>query len=188
MPSNPIIKKALRVTGRTLHLRNVKLEDAEFILSLRVDDQKAKFLTATNPDLSKQRIWLADYEQQLDQAYFIIESITGKQLGTVRLYDAQGASFCWGSWIIKAGAPTHTAIESALIIYAYAQDFLGFSDSHFDVRQGNESVWKFHERFGALKTQITEQDFIYSIDQSSIKLSRKKYFKFLPNHIQVEFK
>lgn len=50
-------------------------------------------------------------------------------------------------------------MESALTVYAYAVDHLGFTAAHFDVRRGNERVWKFHERFGAVRVDENEEDY-----------------------------
>ena len=89
-----------------------------------------------------------------------------------------------GSWIIKEGSPSSYAIESAMIVYNYSF-LLGFQKAHFEVRKGNESVWKFHERFGAVRTGETEEDYLYKISNSSIKKSLKNYSRFLPNGIKV---
>jgi RimJ/RimL family protein N-acetyltransferase len=110
----------------------------------------------------------------------------GEPLGSVRLYDPQGDSFCWGSWILKDGAPQSAAIESALIVYSYAVDHLGFKEAHFDVRKGNESVWRFHERFGAKRFAETDQDYLYKIGQKEIGVARQRYKKFLPEPAVVE--
>ena len=165
--------------------RDAKQEDAAFILSLRTDSQKSRYLSSTDADLEKQKKWLHHYADQSDQAYFIIESLEGETLGTVRLYDAQEHSFCWGSWILKEGAPQTAAIESALMVYAYAINYLKFQSAHFDVRKGNESVWRFHERFGAIRVVSTENDYIYTIDGNTITQARRKYIKFLPEKIQI---
>lgn len=122
----PKIRKAKRMTGKNLVLRNATVKDAVFILTLRIDAQKSWYLSKTSPELKAQIAWLDAYAVSDDQAYFIIETQHGEPLGSVRLYDAQGESFCWGSWILKDGAPSSAAIESALIVYAYAIDHLGF--------------------------------------------------------------
>ncbi|MEY3996194.1 MAG: hypothetical protein RL344_537 [Pseudomonadota bacterium] len=179
----PTIKKAIRLEGKNLVMRDATIEDATFILSLRTNEQKSKFLSTTDADIQKQKQWLQSYANQSNQAYFIIESLTGEPLGTVRLYDPKGDSFCWGSWIVKDNAPSSTAIESALMVYTYAIDCLGFTKAHFDVRKQNESVWKFHERFGAIKISETEVDYIYTIDKESILNAKNKYIKYLPNNI-----
>jgi hypothetical protein len=51
--------------------------------------------------------------------YFVIESKQHEDLGLVRVYDLQLNSFCWGSWLIKDGAPQTTAIQSALLVYEF---------------------------------------------------------------------
>jgi len=119
-----------------------------------------------------------------DQAYFIID-FQGAPVGTVRLYDARGYSFCWGSWILADGRPQHAAMESALMVYAYALDHLGFTAAHFDVRKGNERVWQFHERFGARRVAATELDYLYTLDQAAISESRRRYARFLPDGVTV---
>ena len=178
--------KANRITGKTLVLRDAKITDAAFILSLRTDSKKSRYLSYTSSELDQQIDWLRDYSNKSNQAYFIIENITGEPLGTVRLYDPQGNSFCWGSWILKDGAPSTAAIESTLIVYAYAVDQLGFSEAHFDVRKDNKKVWRFHDRFGAERTGETEMDYLYRIGQKKIKLARQRYRKFLPNPLIIE--
>jgi len=184
--SEPKLRKAKQVTGKTLVFRDANPLDAEFIHALRIDSGLSQHLSSIDPELSSQEVWLADYKVRVDQAYFIIENKEGKSLGTVRFYDVQGNSFCWGSWILKNGAPKYAAIESALMVYSYAIDYLGFRQSHFDVRKGNESVWRFHERFGAERIGETEQNYLYKIDIDKISTSRKRYRKFLPEPIIVE--
>ncbi len=188
MSSNylPQIRKARRIQGRTLMFRDVNEDDAAFILKLRTDSQKSRYLSTTDADLEKQKSWLNHYANKNDQAYFIIETLEGEPLGAVRLYDAQEHSFCWGSWILKEGAPQTAAIESALMVYAYAIDYLKFQTAHFDVRKGNESVWRFHERFGAQRVLTTDIDYLYTLDAKAISEARKRYAKFLPENILVE--
>lgn len=180
------IRKAYRVRGKTLVLRNAEVKDAEFILSLRTDGRKAMYLTQTSPELQRQIEWLKGYAEKTDQAYFIIESQAGAPLGTVRLYDPQGDSFCWGSWVLAADAPGAAAIESALMVYAYATEHLGFQASHFDVRKGNERVWRFHERFGAVRVAASDLDYFYQIAREKILLARTRYKKYLPESVEVE--
>jgi RimJ/RimL family protein N-acetyltransferase len=185
--SSPIkLSKVNRLFGRSLVFLNAQPEDAEFIVALRTDMRIGKYLSATSSEVEKQIEWLKCYSTSDDQVYFIIESNDGEKLGTVRLYDQQGGSFCWGSWILNAGAPQSAAIESALMVYSYAIDYLGFKKSHFDVRKGNDHVWRFHERFGAVRVAETEQDFFYQISAESISASRQKYKKYLPDTVKVE--
>lgn len=184
--SEPKLRKAKRVIGNTLIFRDANPTDAEFIHTLRTDSHLSQHLSSTDSELMNQVVWLDNYRIRNDQVYFIIENKAGEVLGTVRLYDVQGDSFCWGSWILKKGAPKKAAIESALMVYSFAIDYLGFKQSHFDVRKGNESVWRFHERFGAERIGVTEQDYLYKIVNEKITGARQRYRKYLPRPVNVE--
>lgn len=116
-PTTPLLRKARRVTGKTLVLRDATITDAAVILSLRTDEEKARFLSQVTPDLEAQRQWLEAYARATDQAYFIIEH-QDRPIGMLRLYDPCGASFCWASWILVDSRPTQAAMESALMVYA----------------------------------------------------------------------
>ena len=110
----------------------------------------------------------------------------GEALGTVRLYDPLGDSFCWGSWIIKNGAPQTCAIESTWWVYDYALEFLGFSQTHIEIRKSNRSVRLFHERFGGKKVAEFLHDDLYVIEREAIIASVSRYRRFLPSSIKVE--
>lgn len=183
-PAPTKLRKAARVVGKTLAFRDATVADAAFILSLRTDAEKSRYLSAVSGELADQQAWLERYAVADDQAYFIIE-YQDEPIGTVRLYDPQGDSFCWGSWILKNGRPSQAAMESALMVYAYAIDHLGFRGAHFDVRKGNEKVWQFHERFGARRTAETALDYFYQLDGEAIAESRERYRRFLDGSVDV---
>jgi RimJ/RimL family protein N-acetyltransferase len=70
------------------------------------------------------------------------------------------------------------------MVYHYARS-LGFTRAHFEVRKDNASVWRFHERFGAVKTGETEHEFLYSLSAEDIAASLEKYSRYLPQGIRV---
>lgn len=174
------------IVGRTLSLRSARVADAAFILALRTDEQKSRHMSATPNDIEAQRRYLERYENSDDGLYFIIQSLEGCPLGTVRLYDAQGDSFCWGSWIMIDDAPTAAALESVLILFTYALAYLGFKRAHCQVRPDNTRVWAFHERFGAKRVAEREDEYEYRISPKAIQKSLERYRRFLPHPIVVE--
>ncbi len=182
----PAIRKASKVVGDTIAFRNANVSDAEFILSLRTDAEKSRYLSATLNDLDAQRQWLERYAASEGQAYFIIEH-EDQPIGTVRLYDAKGDSFCWGSWILANSRPRQAAMESALMVYAYAVDHLGFTACHFDVRKGNERVISFHRRFGAECYSETDEDYLFALDGDAIRRARQQYTEFLASTVEVMY-
>lgn len=184
----PVIRQVGLVYGKSIVLRNVQVEDAEFILSLRLDPQKGGYLSPVEADVEKQRDWIRTYLRSKCQAYFLICDLAMRPLGTVRLYDAIGDSFSWGSWILKKGAPPAAAIESAVLVYWLATKYWNFRASHFQVRRDNTSVLAFHEKFGAERvTQTNEEAEIHlRIGQLQIERSLKRYARYLPAEVIVQ--
>jgi RimJ/RimL family protein N-acetyltransferase len=182
----PRIRRARRLVGKTLAMGNAVPADAEFILGLRTDARKSCYLSPVSGRLADQQAWLERYQTGSGEAYFVIESLDGQPLGTVRLYDAQGPSFCWGSWILVDGRPSGAAVESALMVYAYALDTLGFTAAHFQVQRGNESVRAFHERFGAVLTDADEHEYRFTLSLDAIRASMRRYERFLAEPLIVE--
>jgi RimJ/RimL family protein N-acetyltransferase len=176
--------KPTKVIGKNVVFRNVNKADAEFILQLRTDPEKGKYLSATATDLDLQLAWLGKYAEDNSQIYFIIEDKNGERYGTIRLYDVRGDSFCWGSWILRDGRPSGFAMESAILVYQFALS-LGFKKSHFDVRKENVSVWQFHERFGAVRIEEQGEDYIYSISHEAIENSFEKYKKYINDEMEI---
>lgn len=78
-------------------------------------------------------------------------------------------------------------MESALLVYVYALDHLGFLNAHFDVRAANEKVWRFHERFGARRVRESELNFFYELGHSEIQASRRRYQRFLAGPVFVDW-
>jgi RimJ/RimL family protein N-acetyltransferase len=179
--SNPQVRK---VVGNNVVFRNAIKDDAAFIVELRTDPEKGKYLSPTSSDMTLQVAWLEQYAKDSSQVYFIIEDKSGARFGTVRLYDLQGDSFCWGSWILTKERPSGFAIESALMVYHFALS-LGFAESHFDIRKDNRRAWQFHERFGAARVSETDEDYLYHISLDAIQKAIDKYRDYLPNGIEV---
>ena len=182
----PRLRKAHRIIGSRLVLRNAEVDDARFIWQLRRDPHRARHLSAVPDDPQAQVEWLQAYAQDDEQAYFMVtDANLGERLGTVRLYGSQGDAFSWGSWLLKPGVPAHFAIESALMVYHYARQ-LGFKSAYFTVRQDNTSVWRFHERFGARRVMAKAGQFEYALDADALACALQRYARYLPDGIAVE--
>ncbi|MEA1891135.1 MAG: GNAT family N-acetyltransferase [Campylobacterota bacterium] len=170
------------ICGKNINLRAVELEDAEFIFALRTNQDKTKYLSKVTGTIEDQRTWIKSYkvkELNKEEFYFVIESKVKEKLGLVRVYDFIDSSFSWGSWIIKDGAPTSTAIESALQIYEFGFYKLNFKRSHFDVTKGNDKVLSFHKKFGAVVIDETPQNYMLNIDETQYIKTKQKYKRYL---------
>lgn len=181
------IRKIDSVEGKNLNLRNVTIEDAEFLFGLRTDPWKGRFLSATSDKLQDQVNWLERYESAQDQAYCVIMDKTGRSLGCVRIYDPDQTSFCWGSWLLIDGLSPMVAMESALLVYACSLD-MGFTEARLDVRLENRSVWRFHERvFEAKRIRSTDTDIYYHVNHSSILKALSRHRRVLPEQLKISY-
>jgi RimJ/RimL family protein N-acetyltransferase len=168
--------------GDVVRLRLVTEADAEFLLGLRLDPSRNQNISTTSSDLGAQISWMRACgirESAGQEAYFVIE-VDGQPMGSLRLYDYRPSSesFCWGSWIIRPGAPAATAYQSAILAYDLAFGALRFARSHFDVRQANLSVWKFHEKMGARLVREDTLDRFYEYAGEDYRQARTRLQKF----------
>ena len=183
--ATPVIRKAQRLTGHQLVLRNAGVNDAAFLVALRTDARKRRFISATGPELAPQMAWLTLYASRANDAYFVVENRAGDALGTIRLYDPDGDAFCFGSWVMKDGAPASAAVEALLMVYHYALHTLGFNRSYFAVRKANRTVWRFMESFGGVRTHETDIDYWYETQRAPVLASLQRYRRLLPDGIQI---
>lgn len=169
------------LVGKNINLRLVEVSDAKFIYDMR-QGFKSQYLSVINSDIEVQIKWIKEYKKREfkgSEYYFVIESKNNESLGLVRLYDFRDDSFCWGSWIIKDGAPPNCAIESVLCVYDFAFYKLGFKRSHFDVRKNNDKVIAFHKKFGAIIIGEDDENYYFNFALEDYVKTRKKYAKFV---------
>lgn len=171
-----------KLQGSQTILRLATEADSEFLLSLRLDPSRNQNLSKTSAALVDQANWMRSYEARRAagaEAYFLIEN-AGTAVGSLRIYDykPERDSFCWGSWIIRPGAPPEVAYQSALLVYDLGFGPLRFARAHFDVRQANLSVWKFHEKMGARLTHEDALDRHYEYSAEEYKIARVRLAKF----------
>lgn len=184
----PTIRRTALVHGRSIILRDMEEADAEFVLQLRLDPRRNQFLSPVNAQVQAQRNWIRQYRESEGQAYFVICNSASERLGTVRIYDAIGESFSWGSWILKEGAPAYAAIESAVLVYLLATQCWGFRAAHFNVHPANASVLGFHEKFGARRVSQTSEEIQLRIGIEEIERSLRRFSRYAPKQLQVQAK
>ena len=152
-----------KLIGKYITLREVTVDDADFILSLRCDAIKSRFLHRTSNDKSAQIAYIQKYFNLPNEWYFISENKLGKKLGTFRIYDIKDDSFCFGSWLMVDGTTPWESFETDYLVRMYGFDILGFNKIHFDVRKDNKKVWNYHQSLGAKRIGETELDFLFEV-------------------------
>ncbi len=182
----------LLVNGEQVALREINEDDATFVLSLRCDDKKSKYLHSTKNDLLEQIKYIQNYYKNKDGWYFIIlRKKTNERIGTYRIYDIRRDSFCIGSWIMVDGITSGELIESDYLIRSFGFNKLKTRKLHFDVRKGNKKVIRYHMRFGArIITQSDEDVFFECYKEDCVSLYQKKLYpnklpKDMPPYVEV---
>jgi RimJ/RimL family protein N-acetyltransferase len=156
---------------KSIRLRLIDPNDAEFIYSLRSDERYNKYLSTVTGGVREQRSWIESYKKDEalgEQFYFIIERLDRQRCGTIRIYDLREESFCWGSWILNKDKTKSAALESAFLVYRYGFEILGYEKSHFDVMKDNKSVIKFHKRMGAIEIGEDNDNVYFEISRRSV--------------------
>lgn len=143
------------INGKHIDLRPVTTDDADFILSLRLNPELSQYLSPVENNVEKQTQWVKKSIENPQEWYFIIQNKKAERVGTIRIYNIKGNVFCWGSWIVIPTARSYASLESIVLLYQYAFFELGFECTHFDVRKNNQKAIAFYLRFGA---QITHED------------------------------
>ena len=163
---------------KTIKMRLIELEDAEFVLSLRLDPRYNTFISDVRDDIEAQKKWIKDYkvqEAEGKQYYFIIETKDGVPCGTVRIYDLRKDSFSWGSWILNENKTRYAAVESALLVYQFGFEKLKYLKCHFEVMKGNQKVIDFHTKFGAEIINEDDESLYFEIYPDNIKKMKAKF-------------
>jgi RimJ/RimL family protein N-acetyltransferase len=162
--------------------RFVEVDDASFILSLRIDEKLSKYLSFTEKDLPRQVEWIKKYklnERDKKEFYFIFNELTSqKRFGVSRIYNVEPDSFEIGSWLFSKESPEGLSILADLATRDYAFSNPNFAYCRFEVRKDNKSVVNYHRRFDPIL--VRENDLNYYF-----KLSKEKYMLFRNKILQL---
>jgi RimJ/RimL family protein N-acetyltransferase len=133
------------------------VEDAEFILSLRLDPELSRFINETSPSVENQRTWIHEYLRRAGDYYFIIEQASSHiPVGTIAVYSLheENRRAEWGRWIIRPPHPA--AVESALLIYEVAFENLQLEEVYCRTLTDNRPVVSFHNSCGLATRSVGE--------------------------------
>lgn len=138
----------IRAMGYGYLLRPVRLEDAQFIIDVRLEDQsRNQFIHKISPDIKQQEEWITKYLKREGDYYFVIENIlTKKQEGLISIYNVSDGRAEWGRWVIQKGSMA--AVESVNLIYKIAFEKLNLYELYSCTVEDNKAVVSFHKSIG----------------------------------------
>jgi len=165
--------------------RFVEVNDAQFILELRLDEKLGRFLSYTDDDISLQEDWINNYKKREKNGlefYFIYVNSTGKPFGLSRIYNINDNSFEVGSWLFSKDSPEGLSVLGDLC----ARDFAfnknkEFTFCRFEVRKDNRSVVNYHKRFNPTLVGEDELNYYFELSREKYELFRDRILKIYDN-------
>lgn len=165
-----------------ISLRLVEIDDAEFIVSIRNDEQKKRFISPSCTNIESQRAWLQDYKtrEHEDKEYYFIASENGVPFATYRGHPITEKIVTGGSWVTKPGySKWLNSIKVDILMKELVFTEWGFEEARFDVRKENKSVVKYHMLFNPAVIDETDLDIYFSLSKQNFLDARNGRFAFL---------
>lgn len=163
-----------------IRLRLVEVEDAEFILSLRVNEKLGRFINSTENDVEKQMEWIREYKKRealKQEFYFITIDEYGKRFGVNRIYDFKDMSFENGSWLFSSSSPIGMSILSELVGRDYGFEELGFYTCRFNVKKLNTTVVNYNLQFCPRIINEDENTIWFELNYDNYKKQRERLLR-----------
>lgn len=182
-----------KLQGRYVNLREVRVDDAEFIFILR-RSEKAKYLDSISDNIEDQRNYIKNYLTKENEWYFIVENKNFQPLGTLRIshvgkekitlgsLDIKNNDknyFVIGAWLMIDNATSEESIEGEYLLKRYAFEVLNLEKNYFDVRKGNKRVLNFHKMYGASVINEDDENYYFELTKENFLINSQKFLKMI---------
>lgn len=175
------IDEILPTTEYGYYFRLVELEDAEFILSLRNNEKLAQHLNPTSGEIEEQIKWLKEYKNREKEGkdFYVICLKEDKKtkLGLNRIYNVDGNTFEFGSWLYSPDSGSNTAVLGELFTKGLAFEQLGFTLCKMETKKKNTRVLWYAKSYKPRFTGEDELNHYFESDYENFKAHREKYLK-----------
>lgn len=138
-----------KIADRYAYLRYVRVEDAQFILSLRTDPKYSKYINDTENDLDLQIEWILRQQSKPYDYYFVICDPYDNPKGVISLYnfDATHTEAEMGR-LICPKSPIEL-YASFILICKFGFEIIGLNRMFFRMNPNNGEVIAITRKFGA---------------------------------------
>lgn len=164
-----------------IKFRFVELNDADFIVKLRTDIEKSKYISETDKDIEKQKKWIREYkerEKKQEEFYFIAIDEKNVEFATYRLYNPDETSIEIGSFIsIPYYNNPINVIKVDIVLKTFVFEELGFNELKFEVRKDNKSVINYHNKFKPRLIGEDELNNYYNLKKDSFLMNKHRFEK-----------
>jgi len=139
--------------------------DAPFIIQLRTDVERGRFLHETDNDINRQVEWIKKYKAREADGleYYFIFLNNEEPYGLQRIYNIDWGqkSFTIGSWICSKQASVEMVARSQQIPLIIAFDILGLIHYTFDVKKENIYLLRYLRKLHYLKEYGEDEASVY---------------------------
>lgn len=164
-----------------IKLSTVKEEDALFIIALRTDLMRSRFIYSTNSDVELQKEWIRSYKKReavKEEFYFIATDENGERFATYRVYNFEDDICEIGSWVSKPNYNNAVnSIKVDIIMKEFVFETLQFEQLKFEVNKKNTSVIKYHKLFAPDIVNETTENYFFVLHKENFEKKRKQIFR-----------
>jgi len=143
------MRHSYQLEGEAYRLRPIGDADADFIVALRGQDIRSRFLNRISLSVESQLEWLSAYYGRENDYYFVVEKKRDNTPeGLISLYDVdvRVGRAEWGRWIVAPASMA--ALESVTLLLDFAFTRLGLAEVYSNTIAGNAAVNSFHDGCG----------------------------------------
>lgn len=169
-----------------LRVRLVKEDDAGFILSLRTDPNRTRYMLKLDNEIESQKKWIREYKKREKKGldyYFIYSNSEGKSIGLNRVshIDYNAKTVKVSSWIAVEGLK-YEPLKMILLGNEIVFNLIESDSTWGELHKNNSSAFKILKLFGYklkddgteyYKSSLLQSDFLDACKNSNI-ISRIK--------------
>lgn len=158
------------IKGKYITLSSVTLskEDIDFILSIRGDVDKTKYLHRIDLNYDKQKAWVENQQKQPNDYYFIIRDLNGSRIGTIGLSNIDDGVGETSRFVSYGNALEN--VEANLLIIDFAFYTIGLSKLGGTIVASNSGVISLQKKFGySISNYTYKKDGFEMVDASLTK-------------------
>lgn len=164
-----------------IKLRLVEETDSDFIIKLRTDASKSRFISETNSDLEKQKLWIKEYKKREfrgEEYYFIAVDENNEEFATYRLYNKTKESIEIGSFVSKPKYDNPiNIIKVDILLKSFVFNEMNYSQLNFEVRRENKSVLNYHKKFNPILVNEDELNSYFVLERVAFMANKIKFEK-----------
>lgn len=134
------------IIGKYIDLRCAEIDDAQFTLDIRQDDEFVKYLPRIENTLEQQKTWLKKQRNTEGDYFFVVWDKQGNRLGTISVSEIFENNPKAGRLALKGNALQN--LEAQYLIFAFAFDSLGVNSLCGFIYAENIRAIRFAQQFG----------------------------------------